>query len=702
MVNEPLLYIREECLLWQIDADELWTTQQICRGHEMFTQAPEKTSAFYWCWYFVGEKLLVSSRHCYSQNPNQEWLRTWRYKPGCVWGAHEPPRLLEPQLDGQWLDLGVANPFSHSETENAGLIFQHFAYLTNAQLQFKESYYGYKGAIKNWKKLQNQEIFPVRLKNFFSWVQDSTMVDTVDSLGIQPIMQAVGDDSEKGWIFSRDTQDISSESIQAQPRIVIDGVFFQLYNTGIARLWASLFQEWSSQEFGRYLLILDRNNSAPDFPGISYRSWIPYEYSLAEKDREALQHICNQEGADLFISTYYTTPTETPSVFMGYDMIPEAMGWDLSKPMWREKHRAIQQASSFISISENTAVDLQKFFPDIDPNKIAVAPCGISNSFKPAETSEVNNFKTKYGIVKPYFMLVGAGGGPQSYKNAKLFFDAFASLSSKLGFEVICTGATAIDEAFREATLGTQVHSMRLSDDELRIAYSGAIALVYPSKYEGFGLPLVEAMACGCPIITTPNASIPEVAGDAALYVNDSSVSEMANALCDVQKTSVRESLIRLGLEQVKKFSWAEMAKTVQDILLVETLPFELSSHTYLVFPDWSTDEDTYGEAIQEIVGTLCQSSKAGEILLLLENSGIEDEEMELLLSSIAMNLLMMADINIEDGPNIAVTGQLAPLQWSTLFEKASGRISIDSENTVRIEQVGGQSLATYRLDQLS
>jgi glycosyltransferase involved in cell wall biosynthesis len=102
----------------------------------------------------------------------------------------------------------------------------------------------------------------------------------------------------------------------------------------------------------------------------------------------------------------------------------------------------------------------------------------------------------------------------------------------------------------------------------LRLAYAGAVALVYPSKYEGFGLPVLEAISCGCPVITCPNASIPEVAGEAALYVNDEDVEGLTDALCEVQKPKVRNSLIAAGLEQAKKFSWSKMAKTVSSALI--------------------------------------------------------------------------------------------------------------------------------------
>ena len=265
--------------------------------------------------------------------------------------------------------------------------------------------------------------------------------------------------------------------------------------------------------------------------------------------------MCDREGADLFVSSYYTTPIATPSVFLAYDMIPEALGCDLAQPQWRAKHEGIAHASGFIAISEHTARDLVRYFPHIPRDLIYAWPNGVSDVFRPAppEESSASAAATRS---------IGRTSSPSAIGPEWTDTRMRSSSSRRLpgcrtesGSPSSVPGASqSLEEELRDLAVGNcPVSVLRLTDQELRSAYSSAIALVYPSKYEGFGLPVLEAMACGCPVITCRNSSLPEVAGDAALYVRESDEAEMTEALQRIQQPEVRLSRIALGQAQAQQ-----------------------------------------------------------------------------------------------------------------------------------------------------
>ena len=481
-----------------------------------------------------------------------------------------------------------------------------------------------------------------------------------------------------------------SPAVGSRKLIAIDGIFFQLYRTGIARVWKSLLEEWANTEFGNHLVVLDRVGSAPKIEGISYYQIPAYDYNNTDADRAMLQQVCDELGAELFISTYYTTPLETPSVFMGYDMIPEVVGADLNQPMWQEKQRGIAHASAFLTISEHTAKDLLQYYPEIDPATVTPALCGVQPVFKPAQPSDIEKWSTSLGITKPYFLLVGAGGG---YKNTILFWQGFAQLANNGDFDIVCTGAAGIGaEEYSTYAPGSQVYCLQLDDRSLNLAYAGAIALIYPSKYEGFGLPIVEALASGCPVITCHNASIPEVAGTCAIYIDDTSIEEMTKALTNVQQPEIRDPLIAQGLIQSQKFSWGKMAGIVQSVLLDRTLShLQLNSKNLIIFPDWSADEEELGEELSQIFERLAQDSDSEQLTLLIDTSnGVDLEAANMLVSTVAMNIMMSADIDITEQFEIAFTGELAPIQWQALLPKLQGRIKLNLEDVRSILKVRG------------
>jgi glycosyltransferase involved in cell wall biosynthesis len=354
----------------------------------------------------------------------------------------------------------------------------------------------------------------------------------------------------------------------ARPRIALDAVFFQDYLTGIARVWEELLALWKADGFADHLLILDRDGYGPEIADLHRRNLPRHDYDHLDADRARLQELCDAEGVDLFVSTFCTTPCTTPTVFMAYDMIPEEIGVDAKDdPMWREKHEAIHypHVRAFLAISRHTAADLVRHYPHVAPERVTVAHCGVNPIFTPAGSEEVQAFRDRLGIDRPYFLLVGQR---KSYKNAQLFFLAFQKLVNRDQFAIVNTGAKPLEDEFQPLIEGIPFHYGRMSDAEMRLAYAGATALVFPSFYEGFGMPVIEAMACGCPVITTPMAAIPEVAGPAALYVDPRDVRGMSVALHEIQQPEIRKGLIAAGFQRARLFRWTDMAATVKRVLL--------------------------------------------------------------------------------------------------------------------------------------
>jgi glycosyltransferase involved in cell wall biosynthesis len=344
-------------------------------------------------------------------------------------------------------------------------------------------------------------------------------------------------------------------------RIAIDGIFFR-FSTGIARVWKRLFAHWATSTLAPSLVVIDRGRTAPRFAGIHYVDMPHYDFATPNhaQDSQLLQAICDQEDIGLFISTYYTTPVTTPSALLVLDMIPEVLAYDLSNPQWVGKKRAIEYAQTFLSISQSTENDLVRFYPQLQDIPKKVSYCGCD--FRTANSLQVNAFKAKFQIQRPYFLLVGDRSGP---KNSELFFKAFALLGEERSkFSIVCTlSSTGLEPEEARHVGDAQVHMVVLNDEELQSAYTGAIALAYPSRYEGFGLPVLEAMACSCPVITCNNSSIPEVGGDAVIYVDPDNVTQMYQALLDVQLPAARSHLVTKGLQQAKRFSWERMAREV-------------------------------------------------------------------------------------------------------------------------------------------
>ena len=561
MASAPLVNVREECLLWKLDADELWTSEQLTTTRDLFASHPDRTSAYFWCDYFVGPSSVITTRYNYAQDPAVEWLRVWRFSPGDRWDRHRPARLVRTRtLRGARpfaIDVGKARPFLHDETEREGLVFQHYAYATESQARFKGRHNGYAGALDAWLGLQDalEASGPVLLGNHLPWVEDDTLADAVARTRVLPL--AVARDGQ--WTFERGERLIAAPD--SRP-IVVDGVFFQHFpTTGIARVWRSVLREWLESGFAERILFLDRGGAGPRLPGLRTRSVPAWARDRAAEDSLMLQRVCEEEQAGLFVSTYYTFPVGTPSAMLVYDMIPERLGLDMSEREGKSKRQTIEHAQRYVCISASTRRDLLELAPGAAGKQADVITLGVDAGFSPATEGDVAAFRRRHALDRQYMLVVGTRHGVDGYKNGELVFRAFGAWEGAAECDLVCVGGDPeIEPDFKRHAPRARVRRLALDDAELRLAYSGALALVYPSRYEGFGLPVAEAMACGCPVIACPVASLPEVAGDAALYIDPDDVDALVAAFDAVLDVDVRQEMVDRGLRRASAFDWKQTA----------------------------------------------------------------------------------------------------------------------------------------------
>lgn len=216
------------------------------------------------------------------------------------------------------------------------------------------------------------------------------------------------------------------------------------------------------------------------------------------------------------------------------------------------KYSSIKKATGIICISKNTYSDLKRFCPPTKNQKVSVIYNGVSNDFYILENDDNLNKLPIIVEKNQYILFVGSR---QNYKN----FDFAASLFNDLkGIKLLIVGeklSRSEQLLFKENSSSVSVLT-NVNNEILNILYNNALAFIYPSSYEGFGIPIIEAMKAGCPVIALNNSSIPEVAGNAALLLNDLNVVQAKNFISDLRILSRRENIIEKGFIQSKQFSW--------------------------------------------------------------------------------------------------------------------------------------------------
>jgi glycosyltransferase involved in cell wall biosynthesis len=259
-----------------------------------------------------------------------------------------------------------------------------------------------------------------------------------------------------------------------------------------------------------------------------------------------------------------------------HDLIP------LDRPEWFSARfaawykwllpRLAKQVRHIIAVSEFTkrrAVELL----GIPQEKVTVIPNGVDARFSPRTEEEILCMRRSLGITCPAYLLYVGSLEPR--KNLQRLLQAWtvAQRTVPPEIELVVAGAKGSSLVFEECSLGAvpaRVHFMGyVADEQLPALYAGSLALLYPSLYEGFGLPPLEAMACGTPVVTSANTSLPEVVGDAAILVDAEDIQSIAEAIARIASSdSLRGELRGRGLERAKEFTWERTAEQTLRLLL--------------------------------------------------------------------------------------------------------------------------------------
>jgi glycosyltransferase involved in cell wall biosynthesis len=226
----------------------------------------------------------------------------------------------------------------------------------------------------------------------------------------------------------------------------------------------------------------------------------------------------------------------------------------------RHLQRAKQYAAAIITDSYSTQKDL--IDQGVPAEKISVVHLAPAKIFRPIrEQSKITAIEQKYQLQKPFILSVGT---QEPRKNLTRLIKAFSALNPRR-LDLVIVGKFGWGERSRPVA-GVKLLGF-VPDEDLAVLYSAAKVFVYPSLYEGFGLPVLEAMACGCPVITSNVSSLPELGGSAVIYVNPRKIAKITQGIKQVLALSSgqRQQLKHLGFSQAKKFSWRKTAqKTIK------------------------------------------------------------------------------------------------------------------------------------------
>jgi glycosyltransferase involved in cell wall biosynthesis len=369
--------------------------------------------------------------------------------------------------------------------------------------------------------------------------------------------------------------------------IVVDGIiYWSQARGGISRLFSEILLRMCEADDSLHITLLTEGRpkqALPQHRRITHRSIPNIErylrpnciwQSVLPKIKHFIYDLWTGTGkGKIWHSTYYTMPEKWAgrSVATVHDMVFELFPQFYSGPnfdLFRQKKRlSVQQADAVICVSDTTCRDVLQFY-GLDADRVYVVPNACSNIFRRLDRTELSGTDQ---MEQPFLLYVG---NRARYKNFDVLAKAYSRWHRREEVALVLVGGKSLSDSeqqlMTELAIAKQVKLLRDIDDEaLCCLYNRALGFVYPSVYEGFGMPLLEAMACGCPIIASRIPSTIEVAKDCPVYFDPTEEDGLLNAL-DIALSEGRNSeRVQAGLEIVKSYSWDKTAAQTLEVYRV-------------------------------------------------------------------------------------------------------------------------------------
>lgn len=276
--------------------------------------------------------------------------------------------------------------------------------------------------------------------------------------------------------------------------------------------------------------------------------------TLPLKVSRYLDVLNSNKYADVFHTSYYRLPVRKVRnrIVTVYDFTYEKFmdGFRREVHSW-QKFRAIKNSDTIICISNSTKNDLLEYFPNMDVSRLHVVPLAV-------DFNKFHVTKNRKSELTDVILFVG---GRSKYKRFDLAIDAL-SLAKNFRLGIIGPPLSEDEKKQLNIKLGNRwIEFGFIKSEDLHLIYGSVFAFLFPSDYEGFGLPVLEAMACGCPVICSRTSSLPEVGGGAANYADGQDPDAYASVIHSLESNSLRETMIESGFRNIERYSWSETCR---------------------------------------------------------------------------------------------------------------------------------------------